>query len=208
MAETRRKKQPTGLHGRAEEISEILKLLGNPQRLLIACLLCEGEYAVSEIEEKLRHSPADAFPAARRAARGRGDRRAPGSQGRHLSSGRCAHAPSPRRAASHLLSRRTGCAGCADVAAAARRFVGGRCVLRSCRPTRRPLTVEDVMAVAKGSNPSPSHRFPNRSVPVRPPHADPRDRSCCSAPASSEQANARTPISVEFQPREKCVYNR
>jgi DNA-binding transcriptional ArsR family regulator len=53
MAETSRKKQPAGLHGRAEEISEILKLLGNPQRLLIACLLCEGEYAVSEIEEKL-----------------------------------------------------------------------------------------------------------------------------------------------------------
>jgi DNA-binding transcriptional ArsR family regulator len=53
MAETRRKKQPAGLHGRAEEISEILKLLGNPQRLLIACLLCEGEHAVSEIEEKL-----------------------------------------------------------------------------------------------------------------------------------------------------------
>jgi DNA-binding transcriptional ArsR family regulator len=53
MAETRRKKQPAGLHGRAEEISEILKLLGNPQRLLIACLLCEGEYAVNEIEEKL-----------------------------------------------------------------------------------------------------------------------------------------------------------
>jgi DNA-binding transcriptional ArsR family regulator len=53
MAETRRKKQPAALHGRAEEISEILKLLGNPQRLLIACLLCEGEYAVSEIEEKL-----------------------------------------------------------------------------------------------------------------------------------------------------------
>jgi DNA-binding transcriptional ArsR family regulator len=53
MAETRRKKQPAGLHGRVEEISEILKLLGNPQRLLIASLLCEGEYAVSEIEEKL-----------------------------------------------------------------------------------------------------------------------------------------------------------
>ena len=54
MAETRRKKQAAGMmHGRAEEISEILKLLGNPQRLLIACLLCEGEYAVSEIEEKL-----------------------------------------------------------------------------------------------------------------------------------------------------------
>jgi len=54
MAETRRKKQAAGMmHGRAEEISEILKLLGNPQRLLIACLLGEGEYAVSEIEEKL-----------------------------------------------------------------------------------------------------------------------------------------------------------
>jgi DNA-binding transcriptional ArsR family regulator len=53
MAETRRKKQAPRLHGRAEEISEILKLLGNPQRLLIAGLLCEGEYAVSEIEDKL-----------------------------------------------------------------------------------------------------------------------------------------------------------
>ena len=53
MAETRRKEQAARLHGRVEEISEILKLLGNPQRLLIACLLCEGEYAVSEIEEKL-----------------------------------------------------------------------------------------------------------------------------------------------------------
>jgi DNA-binding transcriptional ArsR family regulator len=53
MAETKRKKQPAGLHARAEEISELLKLLGNPHRLLIAWLLCEGEYAVSEIEEKL-----------------------------------------------------------------------------------------------------------------------------------------------------------
>ena len=53
MTETRRKKQAAGMYGRAEEVSETLKLLGNPQRLLIACLLCEGEYAVSEIEEKL-----------------------------------------------------------------------------------------------------------------------------------------------------------
>ena len=53
MAEARRENQATDLHGRADEISELLKLLGNPQRLLIACLLCEGEYAVSEIEEKL-----------------------------------------------------------------------------------------------------------------------------------------------------------
>jgi DNA-binding transcriptional ArsR family regulator len=41
------------MHGRADEVSELLKLLGNPQRLLIACLLREGDYAVSEIEEKL-----------------------------------------------------------------------------------------------------------------------------------------------------------
>ena len=53
MAEARRKKQLARLHGRTEEVSEILKLLGNPQRLLIACLLCEGEYAVSEIEDRL-----------------------------------------------------------------------------------------------------------------------------------------------------------
>jgi len=53
VAEARRKTQATGMHGRADEVSELLKLLGNKQRLLIACLLCEGEYAVSEIEEKL-----------------------------------------------------------------------------------------------------------------------------------------------------------
>ena len=53
MAEARRKTRATGMHGCADEASELLKLLGNPQRLLIACLLCEGEYAVSEIEEKL-----------------------------------------------------------------------------------------------------------------------------------------------------------
>jgi DNA-binding transcriptional ArsR family regulator len=53
MAETGRKKQAVRLHGRADEVSELLKLLGNPQRLLIACLLCEGACAVSEIEEKL-----------------------------------------------------------------------------------------------------------------------------------------------------------
>lgn len=46
------------MHGRAEEVSDILKLLGNPQRLLLACLLCEGDYAVSEIEQKLGiHQP-------------------------------------------------------------------------------------------------------------------------------------------------------
>jgi DNA-binding transcriptional ArsR family regulator len=53
MTEHGRKKRTAGMHSRAEEVSDILKLLGNPQRLLIACLLCEGEYAVSEIEENL-----------------------------------------------------------------------------------------------------------------------------------------------------------
>jgi DNA-binding transcriptional ArsR family regulator len=58
MTKHGRKERAAGMHGRAEEISEILKLLGNPQRLQIACLLCEGEYAVSEIEEKLGiHQP-------------------------------------------------------------------------------------------------------------------------------------------------------
>jgi DNA-binding transcriptional ArsR family regulator len=41
------------MDSRADQVSELLRLLGNKQRLLIACLLREGEYAVSEIEEKL-----------------------------------------------------------------------------------------------------------------------------------------------------------
>jgi len=53
VAEARRRTQAISMHGRADEVSELLKLLGNPQRLLIACLLREGDYAVSEIEEKL-----------------------------------------------------------------------------------------------------------------------------------------------------------
>ncbi len=36
-----------------EKVAELLKLLGNPQRLMIACLLAEGELAVSEIESRL-----------------------------------------------------------------------------------------------------------------------------------------------------------
>ncbi len=53
MSETGRKSVLTGLRGRAEEVSDLLKLLANPQRLLIVGLLTEGECAVSEIEEKL-----------------------------------------------------------------------------------------------------------------------------------------------------------
>lgn len=41
------------LQPRAEDVADLLKLLGNPQRLLIACLLAEGEFAVSQIEERL-----------------------------------------------------------------------------------------------------------------------------------------------------------
>ncbi|MBW4022186.1 MAG: winged helix-turn-helix transcriptional regulator [Proteobacteria bacterium] len=36
-----------------EKVAELLKLLGNPQRLMIACLLAEGELAVGEIESRL-----------------------------------------------------------------------------------------------------------------------------------------------------------
>lgn len=38
---------------RVVEVADLLKLLGNPQRLMIACLLAEGECAVSEIEARL-----------------------------------------------------------------------------------------------------------------------------------------------------------
>jgi DNA-binding transcriptional ArsR family regulator len=41
------------LAARVTEVAELLKLLGNPQRLMIACLLAEGESAVSDIEARL-----------------------------------------------------------------------------------------------------------------------------------------------------------
>ena len=94
MAETRRKKQAAGMmHGRAEEISEILKLLGNPQRLLIASLLCEGEYAVSEIEEKLgiRQPTLSQQLAALREARGIEGRREAKAVIYHLADERTRH---------------------------------------------------------------------------------------------------------------------
>jgi len=47
------RQQAEPMHGRAEEIADLLKLLGNPQRLLISCLLAEDEFAVSAIGEKL-----------------------------------------------------------------------------------------------------------------------------------------------------------
>lgn len=44
---------PRAMAKQAEEVADLLKLLGNPQRLMIACLLVEGSFAVSEIEVRL-----------------------------------------------------------------------------------------------------------------------------------------------------------
>lgn len=40
------------LRERADEVSGLLKLLANPNRLLVACELMEGERSVSEIEQR------------------------------------------------------------------------------------------------------------------------------------------------------------
>jgi DNA-binding transcriptional ArsR family regulator len=42
------------LFAQAEEAAKLLKLLGNPQRLMILCLLCDGAYPVGVIEERLK----------------------------------------------------------------------------------------------------------------------------------------------------------
>jgi ArsR family transcriptional regulator len=43
---------------RAGEVSELLRTLANRNRLMIACALVEGEYAVGELEEELDiHQP-------------------------------------------------------------------------------------------------------------------------------------------------------
>lgn len=38
---------------RAGEVADLLKTLAHPARLMVACMLVEGEYSVSELEEKL-----------------------------------------------------------------------------------------------------------------------------------------------------------
>lgn len=44
--------------GRADEVATLLKTLAHPARLMLACTLAEGEYSVSELEEKLGiHQP-------------------------------------------------------------------------------------------------------------------------------------------------------
>jgi len=40
------------LRERADEVSGLLKLLANPNRLLVACEMMEGERSVSEIEQR------------------------------------------------------------------------------------------------------------------------------------------------------------
>lgn len=43
---------------RAGEVADLLKTLSHPARLMIVCTLIEGEYSVSELEEKLDvHQP-------------------------------------------------------------------------------------------------------------------------------------------------------
>jgi DNA-binding transcriptional ArsR family regulator len=61
MTRTQATKRPvdlTDLQGKAAEVSELLKTLAHPMRLMIVCTLIEGEYSVSELEEKLDiHQP-------------------------------------------------------------------------------------------------------------------------------------------------------
>jgi DNA-binding transcriptional ArsR family regulator len=48
----------TDLQDRASEVSELLKTLAHPMRLMIVCTLIQGEYSVGELEEKLDiHQP-------------------------------------------------------------------------------------------------------------------------------------------------------
>lgn len=44
---------PAEMETRAGEVAALLKTLAHPARLMLACTLAEGEYAVGELEEKL-----------------------------------------------------------------------------------------------------------------------------------------------------------
>lgn len=44
---------PAEMEARAGEVAALLKTLAHPARLMLACTLAEGEYAVGELEEKL-----------------------------------------------------------------------------------------------------------------------------------------------------------
>jgi len=48
----------TDLQDKASEVSELLKTLAHPMRLMIVCTLIKGEYSVGELEDKLGiHQP-------------------------------------------------------------------------------------------------------------------------------------------------------
>ncbi|MBL0370850.1 helix-turn-helix transcriptional regulator [Rhizobium sp. KVB221] len=49
---------PEIMEARAKEVTAILKTLAHPARLMLVCTLVQGEYSVSELEEKLGiHQP-------------------------------------------------------------------------------------------------------------------------------------------------------
>jgi len=49
----KRSMPPGEMEARAGEVAGLLKTLAHPARLMLACTLAEGEYAVGELEEKL-----------------------------------------------------------------------------------------------------------------------------------------------------------
>lgn len=49
---------PAEMQARAAEVALLLKTLAHPARLMLACSLAEGEFSVSELEERLGiHQP-------------------------------------------------------------------------------------------------------------------------------------------------------
>ncbi|MEN5082667.1 sulfite-sensing transcriptional repressor BigR [Bosea sp. TWI1241] len=58
VAEAARALPPAEMEARAGEVAGLLKTLAHPARLMLACTLAEGEYAVGELEERLGiHQP-------------------------------------------------------------------------------------------------------------------------------------------------------
>ncbi|MCW5712803.1 sulfite-sensing transcriptional repressor BigR [Shinella sp.] len=50
---------PEAMEGLAGKVASLLKTLAHPARLMLACTLAEGEYSVSQLEDRLGiHQPA------------------------------------------------------------------------------------------------------------------------------------------------------
>ena len=50
--------KPADMAARADEVAGLLKTMAHPARLMLACMLAEGEYAVGELESRLDiHQP-------------------------------------------------------------------------------------------------------------------------------------------------------